>query len=1171
MIFIKKKFKKSSLRKNIIREIARSKSRFFSIFAIIGISVGFFTGVKSTSPSMVETAERYVHDQHLSDINLISTVGFDDDDITDILNLDSTVEVMPAYMADIVITQDTTDYVVRIYSVPEKTETNKNIINEPVIKSGRMPKNEGECVIEDYYFKSSKYKIGDTIKINPTVEGKDTLNMVKHLEYKIVGTIYDPLYFTYLRGNTNIGDGAITFYMMISPDDFAYERYTNAFVRTKASDGNRSAFSNEYKNMIEQEKPEYKKLSEKCIERFNNTTLYDAKKKLSDAQNEYNDKKKEALDKIADGEKKLMEGEQEYYKKIADARKELDDGEKELEEGRQKLEEGEQKYKDGIEEGRKKIEDGQAQYNEGLKQYKDGKLEYETKIREAESKLEAAEKEFDTQYKKFYISTKPDAESKLSLLKTTIDTCNEAISDIEQRLEKLKHSTIIGSILEKEINEIEQQLEEYRKKLAEYQVQYDNGVKQLADGERQLLEGKAKLEAGRKELESQKAQGEAKLNDAKLKLDKAQTELDNGKLEYQKSVNTGKLELEAARSKLETGERKLERGREELEKQAELGLEEMKSAREQLTEGKYTAHTQLSEAQEKLDDAQKQLDALDSAKWIVNDRDDNPGYSGLTEDAERIDNIAKVFPLFFLLVAGLVCLTTMTRMVEERRTETGTLKALGYSNADIAKKYIVYSALAAVSGSIVGSILGVFTLPYIIVDAYCIMYSLPPTTLVVSWNNLLIASVAGVICICSVSLAACFRDLKLSPAMLMRPKAPKPGKRIWLEYITPLWKHLNFTSKVTARNLFRYKVRCLMTIIGVAGCTALIITAFGLRDSTTGIAPMQFQGVTKYDEIIALSKAGTSSQKSYLMSQIHSDERIKTASLSYIGWIEAKSSSRSKKVNGRVFIGEDYDEFSKMFMLRDRTTQEPLKLTNNGVIINERWGQALKINAGDTISILLDDSTYQCKVESFTENYAGNYLYMTPEYYRSLTGKELEYNVIITQIAESFKDSEKELMTDLMKNDDIMTVTSINDQVSTILDALDSLNVVIFVMVFCAGLLAIVVLYNLTNINISERVREIATIKVLGFYSLETANFIYRENIVLTLAGALTGMILGNMFSAFVVESIQMDNVMFPKVISPLSYLFGFVLTFVFSMLVNFIMYFKMNKISMVESLKSIE
>ena len=257
---------------------------------------------------MLETAERYVDDQHLSDINIISTVGFDNDDITDIANLPSTVEVMPAYMADVIITQDTTDYVVRIYSVPEQTDTNLHDINAPVIKSGRMPQSDDECVMEDYYLAMSGYKIGDKVKINPTVEGKDTLGMLKHLEYKIVGTIYDPLYFTYLRGNTNIGDGSITFYMMISPEGFAYERYTNAFIRTKASDGSRSDFSGEYKSMIESEKPEYEKLSEKCIQRFNDTTLYDAKKKISDGQQEYNEKKKEALDEIADGEKKLKEG-----------------------------------------------------------------------------------------------------------------------------------------------------------------------------------------------------------------------------------------------------------------------------------------------------------------------------------------------------------------------------------------------------------------------------------------------------------------------------------------------------------------------------------------------------------------------------------------------------------------------------------------------------------------------------------------------------------------------------------------------------------------------------------------------------------------------------------------------------------------------------------------------
>ncbi len=1120
---------------------------------------------------MLETAERYVDDQHLSDINIISTVGFDNDDITDIANLPSTVEVMPAYMADVIITQDTTDYVVRIYSVPEQTDTNLHDINAPVIKSGRMPQSDDECVMEDYYLAMSGYKIGDKVKINPTVEGKDTLGMLKHLEYKIVGTIYDPLYFTYLRGNTNIGDGSITFYMMISPEGFAYERYTNAFIRTKASDGSRSDFSGEYKSMIESEKPEYEKLSEKCIQRFNDTTLYDAKKKISDGQQEYNEKKKEALDEIADGEKKLKEGEQEYYHKISDAKKKIDDSEKELKDGIKQFEEGKQKYADGIEEGKQKIADGERQYNEGLRQYNAGKSEYEVRIREAEAKLEAAQAEFDEQYKNFYINIKPEAEAKLSLLKTSIDISSNAVSTLEHQLAGLKSRAIIGEVLESEIKELEQTLRNTREELAGYQAQYDEGMQKLTDGENQLLEGRAKLEAGEDELEAKKTEGLEKLNAAKLKLEAAKSELEKGKLEYKRSLTTGKMELESAAAKLYAGQTMLEQGRQELENQSGAGLLEMKAAREQLAQGKYTAHVQLSEAQEKLDDAQKQLDALDSAKWIINDRDDNPGYSGLNDDAARIDNIARVFPLFFLLVAGLVCLTTMTRMVEERRTETGTLKALGYSNADIAKKYIIYSALAAVSGSIVGSFIGVLTLPYIIVDAYCIMYTFPPTTLVISWSNIVIASVAGIVCICSVSLGACFRDLKLSPATLMRPKAPKPGKRIFLEYITPVWKHLNFTSKVTARNLFRYKARFLMTVVGVAGCTALIIAAFGLRDSTTGIAPLQFKEVTIYDQVMALSKSGTANKKAYLMSQIHADDRLKTASLSYIGWINAKSDSSPKKIEGRVFIGENYDEFTKMFIFRDRVTHEPLRLSDNGVIINERLGEALKINIGENISITLDENTYSCKVEGFTENYAGNYVYMTPEYYRHMTGKELEYNVIITQIADEYKNSEKEITSDWMKNDEILTVTSINEQVNTILDMLESLNAIILVMVFCAGLLAVVVLYNLTNINISERVREIATIKVLGFYSLETANFIYRENIVLTVTGALVGMILGNMFSGFVVDALQMDNVMFPKLLSPMSYLYGFVLTIIFSMLVNFIMYFKMNKISMVESLKSIE
>lgn len=1165
-----RKKNKGALRKNILREISRSKSRFFSIFAIIGISVGFFSGLKSACPSMIETARQYFADQSLMDYQIISTVGFDDEDLLEISSMKDVKQVMPGYMADLLVSKNDKDMVVRAYSLPVSSKTNRKKLNLPVLKDGRMPKNSGECVIENYYLGMSGYKIGDTLHLNPSVEGSPTTDIVKSLDYKIVGVVDSPLYLTYLRGNTNIGEGSITFYILIPPEEFQYERYTCAYLKTSAS-SDFEFYSDEYKTMIKTEKEQLEPVADKAIERFKNTTLADAEEELAKARREYREKKDEALGKLADGAKKLRDGEKEYYDKIAEAKKKLDDAEQELKDGKEKLLEGQKEYKEGIQQAKDKIVEGEKQLSEGKQQYETAKHEYETGIASAESQLSAAQKEFDVQYQIFYSTTKPQAETKLTLLKTATELCQETITKTETRLEELKKRPLIGEALKEEISSLEKKLKEYRDKLDEYEKKYNEGSAQLAEGELKLNEAKTRLEDARAEVENKKSEGAAKLQEAKLKLDEAQSQLDIGKFEYESAMSTGLLSLQEAQTKLTEGEKELAAGREELSAQEKAGLDKLREARETLENGRYQAHIELSDADNKLTDAQERLDKLGDAKWIINDRDDNPGYSGLVDDAYRVDNISKVFPVFFLLVAGLVCLTTMTRMVEERRTEIGTLKALGYSNLSIAMKYLVYAGLAAVSGSIVGAVIGVSTLPILIVDTYGIMYTLPASRLSVAWDSLIASSVVSLVFICLVSVASCFRDLKLTAAALMRPKAPKPGKRILLEHIGPVWRRMNFTSKVTARNLFRYKARFLMTVIGVAGCTALIVAAFGLRDTTTGIAGKQFGGVTQYDQVIALSKEETADKKAYLMSQIHADERFEHSVLGYIGWADTQTAFCPKKKGARVIIGENREDFSSMFFLRDRVSQKELTLQDDSVIIDERLGMVLGVGAGDSIQLTLNDNLYICRVSALTENYAGNFVYMTPEYYEKLTGKPLEYGVIITRIADDYKDSESEIAKDWMQNEDVITVSSISEQVSTIIDMLSSLDVIIAVMVFCAGLLAVVVLYNLTNINISERVREIATIKVLGFYPLETANFIYRENIILTAVGALTGLFMGNMFSDFIVESIQMDNVMFPKSVHPVSFVYGFVLTFVFSMLVNFIMYFKMRRISMVESLKSVD
>lgn len=1160
-----------SLRKNIFREIYKTKSRFISILAIIGLSVGFFSGLKAACPSMIETADQYFVKQNLMDIRLLSTVGFDDDDVKDISGIEGVTAVMPSYQADLIVSTGSTDTVTRVYSIPEKTDTNSSLINTPVVVEGRLPNKSGECVIESYYCSMMGLKIGDTITFKDKVENKNTDTYIKGLEYKIVGMVESPLYLTFTRGNTNIGSGKISFYMMILPEDFSYERYTNIYVTTEASQSGLSGFSDEYKDIIDDETVKFEQLSTSCIDRFNSTTLADAKQELADAKQEYADKKQEAEKELADGEKELYNAQKEFDEKIAEAEQQIADSEKQLAEGKEQLVEGQQKYTEGIQTAYQQLVDAQTQYDEGKQQYEQAKLEYDAKIAEAEIQLQDAKTEYNNQYSQFYNVTKPQAENQLNLLKMGIDLCNGEIDKISKKISELEQSEILADEIKEQLDTLQTKLDEYKSKLAEYQNQYDEGMKQLEDGEKLLLQGKEKLDEAQNEFNTQKAEGANKLAEAKAILDSAESQLSMGKLQYETEMNKGMLELQTAQAEIEEGEKQLEKGKQELETQRQQGAEQLKAAREKLIQGRYDATVGLSEAEEKLNDAQKAIDSLEEAKWYVYTRNDDSGYSGLIEDAQRVDSIATVFPLFFLIVAVLVCLTTMTRMVEERRTEIGTLKALGYSNAAISAKYLIYSAVAAVVGCVIGCIAGLMTLPFIIVDTYGIMYCLPATKLSIPWDSVIISSLAGVVCTCAVAMFTCLKALKIKPATLMRPKSPKPGKRILIEYITPLWKNMNFTSKVTARNLFRYKIRSLMTIIGIAGCTALVIAGFGLKSSISVIAERQFGDISRYDEVYALSESGTSSEKAYLMSQFHADDRFKSTLLAYQGSTTAYFDDKNNKLPLNIVVGENQKEFADMFSLRERKSGNQLTLTDSGVIITERMSDIINAKVGDKIYFTIGDDYYTSTVTGITENYAQNYIYMTPQCYENITGDEPKYNVVYTALADNVTESEEEIANEWMKNEEIITVSLLSEMVESINDMIQSLDFIVFVMIFCAGLLAFIVLYNLTNINISERVREIATIKVLGFYNLETANYIYRENMLLTLGGAVVGMFLGSMLTMFIIETIQMDMVMFPKDISIFCYVMGFILTFVFSLLVNFFMYFKMKKISMVESLKSIE
>ena len=1160
-----------SLRKNIFREIWQTKSRFISILAIIALSIGFFSGIKSSAPSLIKTADDYFIENNLMDFRLVSTVGFDDDDISAIEESEDVMQVMPSYMADVITTLENHDSVVRLHSVPE-TESGTPINKLNVIE-GRLPQNSGECVIENSTLGYGNLNIGDTLKIQPNVGDTKTSTYLKKTEFKIVGKVESPMYITFQHGNTNVGNGTVSFFAMIPAEDFAYEKYTELYVKTKASASGYSAISDDYKNMIKDETTTFENLSKDAADRFNSGTLADAKKKLADAKKEYANKKAEAEQQLADAKKKLDDGQKEFDEKIAAAEKEIKENEQKLKDGKAELESSKKTYEKQIAAAEKKLKDGEAELEKGKKEYQDGLDKYNKEIKAAQQKIDNANSEYQEQYNKFTYETKPQAEEKLNDAKEQLNNLDTLLTIANASLDILKKipEEYLTDLEKQKIKELETKIAEYQKQYDEGLAQYEAGKKQLNDGEKKLAEAKQKLDSAQKELDIKSSEGKATLDAAKDKITSAEGELREGKLELQIQKLSAEAKFKDAEQKISDGEEKLATGKTELETQKAAGQKKINEGKAEYESGKKEAEEKLAEGEEKIKDAEDKIADIPKYKWYVYDRDDNKGYSGLGEDAERVNSVAVVFPVFFLIVAVLVCITTMTRLVEERRTEIGTLKALGYTPLSIIMKYFLYAAIAAILGSIIGSLIGIATLPRIIVQTYGILYTLPEMHLSVDYGVVLISSAVAIIATCAVAIFTCLKELKLNAATLMRPKAPKPGKRILLEKITFIWKHMNFTSKVTARNLFRYKARFLMTVIGVAGCTALIVAGFGLKASISVVAEKQFGDITKYSAVMALKESERYEKCKPLLDKLSKDKNFSTILASNTSSTKAYVDSSKKQLELSCIIPQNNEDFKKLIDLRTRINKTPVELTDKGVVVTERMSDILGVGIGDKFTMLISNEPYEVTITGITENYASNYIYMMPSYYEQLTGNNIRYNTIYAQINNTNSELESSLATKWMKNDNIITISFVSDIISSVDDMLQSLNVIVLVLIICAGALATVVLYNLTNINIAERVREIATIKVLGFYNGETAAYIYRENIVLTIVGAIVGLLLGSVFTRFIVETIQMDMVMFSKENNPMSFVWGFALTAVFSAIVNIIMYRKMKKIDMVESLKSVE
>ena len=1217
----------SSLWRNVLRDITKTKARFISIMLIVALGVGFFMGIKATAPSMNASAEEYYLENSLMDIRLLSTVGFGEKDVEEIKKLPHVRTATASYYTDVIINSEGDGSVIRLYSDIKENEDGYTI-NEPIIHEGRLPEKKGEIALESSTFGNGGYNVGDTLYIQPKAGDSEVEDILESIEFTIVGFAQTPLYVSFDRGNTDIGNGRINMFGIISEDEFKSDRYSQVYVLTDYSDGSMKTLTAEYDDCIDALEQQFKDLGQDRAKYFDSEYLNDARKKLEDAKADFEEEKRKAEKEIADAEKKIKDGEKEFNDKINDAKESLDNAKKQIDDGEKQIKQGWIDYNKGIEDGQKTLDNAKEQltkakedlknakaefnrqiaqaqkqlnqaereYNSGLEEYNRGLTEFKQQTLPAKAGIELLKIEYDNALNRFENFTKPECDNGIDNCNSVIENAQNEIDDlnaqIEQtdsyaqkaliRIEISARNTLIETTTNtltrytKRLSDAQDDVDSKKAAYEDAQKQFDEQTaepqKQLDDAKAQLDAAKVQIDQGKQELAEQKALGEQQLNDAQTQITQAQAALTQGQTELTTKKTEGRQELKDSEKKLKDAKEQYEDGKAEFEKQKAEGEQKLKDAKAEFEEKRDEAYEKLNDAQAKLDKAEEKLNDMDNPEWYFFTRRDNPGYTSLIDDTTRVDAVGAVFPLFFMLVAALVCLTTLTRHVEEKRTEIGTLKALGYSNRAIMSQFLFYSTTASLTGCVVGIAFGMLSLPRVIYNAYGIMYMLIDLKLVVPVLPISAGVVTAFVCTTLVSLYTCRKVLKEKPSELMRPKAPKHGRRILLERIPFIWNRMTFTSKVTARNIVRYKARFFMTVIGVAGCTALILTGFGLKNSISSIADKHFGEIYTYDMIAVFEEEGTSHENANLLKEIEENSSVSSAMLERQVSIGVKSEN-GKEINDDIYmiVPQSTERMSQLIHLRERKSGQAVELTDEGAVVTEKLADNLGITVGSTITITENNKKHNVKVTGISENYIYGYVFLTPKCYKEVYGREVLYNMLMCGMNEVTPQAENRLGAECLDKDGIVAVSFISGSIDSFMDTISSLDMVILVLLVCAGLLAIVVLYNLTNINIAERVREIATIKVLGFYNGETCAFVYRENIVLTLCGIIAGLGIGIVLHRFVILTIEINKTMFSRDIAWWSYILAAVMTAVFSAVVNFIMYFKIKKIDMVESLKSIE
>ena len=1208
--------KKNILRKDFIIEIKKTMGRFVSIFFIVALGVAFYSGIRASEPSMRFTADQYFDDSELMDLKVMGTMGLTKADIKAIGKVSGIEAVEGGYSKDVLCPVGDNEKVVHMLSMQKN-------FDQVSLVEGRLPEKAGECLVDEDFLSYTDLKVGDTVTFH-SGDGEALTDSLVTDTYKIVGIGNSPLYISFGRGNSTIGTGEISGFVVVDKASFDMDVYTEAYVKVSGAE-EKTAFTDEYNNLSDAAKEAVSAIEEERCAARKQEIVDEANEKLADSEKTVNEKSQElenakkelesgkskaaeelekakqqitdgeaeladAKQQIADGETQLADAKAQLNEKqaqLSSAEAEYESGKAQLDQKEQELAAAEQTYlsnyakympfitagKAQIAAGRTQIADGKKQLDEGLaplKQLRDGLDGIEDGISQCDSGMAEVQKQLDGMdsdvYQEYVKIPEEDRNEEQQAYVNKWENLNAQFAGIQAQKTQLEtaKSGLLAQAgfateadLDAQITSLTAQRDELDKKEAALLGQEQTLAAQeeeLLSAGRQITDGKSQIAAARSQLDSTKSQ----ITDGKAQI-----------LSAWALLNEKEDTLNASKAQLASGEQELADGRSEYEQAAKEAEEQITDGQAKITDGE----KQLTDAKQQIADAKAEIKKIENPKWYVQTREDAlTEYQGYGDNADRMRSIGKVFPVLFFLVAALISLTTMTRMVEEQRVQIGTMKALGYGKAAIAGKYIGYALIATLGGSIFGVLIGEKILPFIIIYAYMILYKHLPAILVpYHMSYALQASGIAVACTLIATIASCYKELAAEPAELMRPAAPKQGKRILLERIGIIWKHLNFTWKSTVRNLIRYKKRFFMTIFGIGGCMALMVVGFGLKDCIYEIVSLQYEKVQFYDAATYMSDDISGENRQQLHDYLDQNADIKETIEARMQKTDVKSASGKKTLY--LMVPSDNEKIEDFLSFHSRTNKDEVySLKKDEVILTEKMASLLNVKVGDELTIEDEDRGDQTvTVGAICENYMSHYLYLSPEKYEELYGVPAEYNTIIYSVKDGKDDQIEKIGTKLLSMDGVLNVSYTSSIEGRLDDMLRSLNLVIVVLIVSAGMLAFVVLYNLNNINITERQRELATLKVLGFYDGEVASYVYRENILLTIIGSVVGMVLGNLLHRYIILTVEVEEAMFGRQIHWQSYLYSFLFTVAFSLFVNWVMFYKLKKIDMVESLKSVE